>query len=77
MKYRLIFLAMLMAAIGCQAQNQIDKQGRRQGHWVKTDKQGTKMYEGDFVDDKETGTFTYFYADGKTRIKNVYTVPGK
>lgn len=77
MKYKLILFALLTAAFACQAQNQIDKQGRRQGHWVKTDKQGTKMYEGDFVDDKETGTFTYYYADGKTRIKNVYTVPGK
>lgn len=77
MKYRLLIIMMLLAGLACQAQNQIDKQGRKQGHWVKTDKQGAKVYEGDFVDDQETGTFTYFYQDGKIRMKNVYTVPGK
>lgn len=68
---------MLLAGMACQAQNQIDKQGRRQGHWLKTDNQGAKVYEGTFVDGMETGTFTYYYPDGKVRIKNEYTVPGK
>ncbi|MCQ2261386.1 MAG: hypothetical protein MJZ77_08370 [Bacteroidales bacterium] len=77
MKYKILILALLMAGFACQAQNQIDKQGRRQGHWVKTDKQGKKVYEGDFVDGLETGIFTYFYADGTVRIRNEYTVPGK
>ena len=70
-------MALLLAGIACQAQNQIDKQGRKQGHWVKTDKQGAKVYEGTFVDDKETGTFTYYYPDGTVRITNEYTVAGK
>lgn len=77
MKYRVIALALMMVGLACQAQNQIDKQGHRQGHWVKTDKQGAKIYEGEFVDDKETGTFTYYYPNGKIRIQNEYTVPGK
>lgn len=77
MRYKVIALALMMVGFACQAQNQIDKQGRRQGHWVKTDKQGAKIYEGDFIDDKETGTFTYFYPDGTIRIQNEYTVPGK
>ena len=77
MRYRLIILALMMTGIVCQAQNQIDKQGRKQGHWVKTDKQGAKLYEGDFVDDLETGTFTYYFPDGTVRITNTYTVPGK
>jgi len=77
MKYRLLISVLLLAAFACQAQNTIDKQGRRQGHWVKTDKQGAKVYEGDFVDGLETGTFTYYYADGKVRIRNTYSVPGK
>ena len=77
MRYRLLFVVLLAAASICQAQNQTDNQGRKQGHWVKTDKQGAVIYEGDFVDDKETGTFTYFYPDGSVRIRNQYTVPGK
>ena len=68
---------LLLAGMACQAQNQIDKQGRRQGHWLKTDNQGAKVYEGTFVDGLETGTFTYFYPDGKVRIRNEYSVPGK
>ncbi|MCQ2294666.1 MAG: hypothetical protein MJZ67_03335 [Bacteroidales bacterium] len=77
MKYKVIALALMMVGLACQAQNQIDKQGRKQGHWVKTDKQGAKIYEGDFVNDAETGTFTYYYPNGTVRIKNVYTEPGK
>lgn len=77
MKYTILALALLWAGMTCQAQNQIDKQGRKQGTWVKTDKQGSKIYEGTFVDDQETGTFTYYYPNGAVRIRNEYTVPGK
>ena len=77
MKYKLIILALMMVGIACQAQNMIDEQGRKQGHWVKTDKQGNKIYEGDFVDDMESGTFTYYFPNGTVRIINEYTVPGK
>ena len=77
MKCRLLFVALMLVGMACQAQNQIDKQGHKQGHWVKTDKQGAKIYEGTFVDDMETGTFTYYYPNGTIRIKNEYTVPGK
>ena len=77
MKGKVVLLLLLLAGMACQAQNQMDKQGRRQGHWLKTDNQGAKVYEGTFVDGMETGTFTYFYPDGKVRIKNEYTVPGK
>lgn len=77
MKCKVLLVVLLMAGLACQAQNQIDKQGRRQGHWLKTDKQGAKVFEGNFVDGMETGVFTYYYPDGKVRIRNEYTVPGK
>lgn len=77
MKYRVLILTLMLAGIACQAQNQIDKQGRKQGRWVKTDKQGAKVYEGTFADDLETGTFTYFWPNGAVRIRNEYSVPGK
>lgn len=79
MKKTLLLLAatLLLTSIGAVAQNKIDKQGRRQGHWVRTDKDGSKIYEGDFVDGLETGTFTYYYHDGTVRIRNTYTTPGK
>lgn len=70
--------AMLLTSLSATAQNQIDKQGRRQGHWVRTDKDGSKIYEGDFVDGKEAGTFTYYYPNGIVRMRNVfYAVPGE
>ena len=79
MKKTLLILAaaMMLATVSTTAQNQVDKQGRRQGHWIRTDKDGSKIYEGDFVDGLETGTFTYYYHDGTVRIRNTYTVPGK
>ena len=79
MKKTLLFLAatMLLTSFGAVAQNKIDKQGRRQGHWVRTDKDGSKIYEGTFVDGLETGVFTYYYQDGSVRIRNTYTEPGR
>lgn len=59
------------------AQNRIDNQGRRQGHWIKTDKDGSRIFEGDFVDGKETGVFNYYYPDGTLKIRNTYTQPGR
>ena len=75
MKKSIIIATLLLATMAVTAQNSIDKQGRRQGHWVRTDKDGSKIYEGDFKDGQETGTFTYYYHDGTVRIKNTYTVP--
>lgn len=79
MKKTLLFLAaaMMFTAASAVAQNQVDKQGRRQGHWIRTDKDGSKIFEGDFKDGLETGVFTYYYHDGIVRIRNTYSEPGK
>ena len=71
-----IILLTVLSASSLAAQNTVDKQGRRQGHWVRVDKDGSKIYEGDFVDGKETGVFSYYYHDGTVRIRNTYTEPG-
>ena len=72
----LLAAALLLASFCTTAQNRIDQQGRRQGHWIRTDKDGTKIYEGDFLDGLEVGTFTYYYPNGTVRIRNTYTEPG-
>lgn len=77
MKSRIILLALMALSLSAIAQNQIDKQGRKQGHWIRTDNNGAKIFEGDFKDGKETGTFVYYYPNGNVRIRNTYTVPGK
>lgn len=73
----LLAVALLVAGVGATAQNQVDRQGRRQGHWVRTDKDGSKIFEGDFKDGLETGIFTYYYANGTVRIRNTFSEPGR
>ena len=79
MKHSILLLtaALTLTSLSVAAQNTLDKQGRRQGHWIRTDKDGSKIYEGNFKDGLETGTFTYYYHDGTVRIRNTYTEPGK
>lgn len=77
MKHSIILLTLACMALLCQAQNRIDKQGLRQGHWIKTDKDGSRIFEGDFVDGKEVGVFNYYYADGKLKMRNTFTTPGR
>lgn len=77
MKLRIIVLIMSLLPLLAVAQNQIDQQGRRQGPWVKVDKNNRKIYEGTFKDDHETGVFTYYYPNGAVRMKNTFTPDGK
>lgn len=79
MKKSIFFLvaALVLTATSATAQNQVDKQGRRQGHWIRTDKDGSKIFEGDFKDGLETGVFTYYYSNGTVRMRNTYSVPGR
>lgn len=75
--FALLCISFLTAPEWCGAQNQIDKQGRKQGHWIRTDKDGTKIYEGSFKNDLEIDTFQYFYPNGVLRIRNIYVTPGR
>ena len=77
MKLKLISLIILCMSLNCYAQNKIDNQGRRQGHWIKTDKDGSRIFEGDFKDGKEIGVFNYYYPDGTLKIRNTFTEPGR
>lgn len=51
--------------------NRIDKNGLKQGHWIKKDDKGNTIYNGSFVNDKPVGKFTYYYPGGK--IKSITT----
>ena len=79
MKVRILLLSLLClgAILPATAQNQVDKQGRKQGLWIRTDKDGSKIYQGTFRDNLEVDTFTYFYPNGQVRMRNIYSVPGK
>jgi antitoxin component YwqK of YwqJK toxin-antitoxin module len=51
--------------------NRTDKNGLKQGHWIKKDDKGKVIYDGTFVNDKPIGKFTYYFPSGK--IKSITT----
>lgn len=59
-----IVVCMIFVSCGLMAQNEKDSQGRKQGKWSKSYPNGQIQYEGQFKDDRETGTFTYYNQDG-------------
>ncbi len=77
MRSKLLACIFICLPILCMAQNKMDNQGRRQGDWVKVDKNNRKIYEGTFVDGYEVGTFTYYYGDGSVRMKNMFSDKGR
>jgi antitoxin component YwqK of YwqJK toxin-antitoxin module len=77
MKTKIIMALLALVPLMGVAQNMMDSQGRRQGKWVKMDKNNRKIYEGTFKDGLEIGTFTYYYSDGTVRMKNTFLVDGK
>lgn len=65
----IIFLVILVTSAVSGAQtnqpvNQTDKDGRKQGHWIKKYPSGTIMYDGYFKNDKPDGEFKRYYDDG-------------
>ena len=63
--YVLVFA--LMAAASAQSDtNKTDAKGRKQGLWKKYDGKNL-LYEGHFVNDVPTGTFTYYHKNGKVK----------
>lgn len=53
--------------------NETDKKGRKQGAWSKTYENGNLMYEGQFKDDKPTGTFKRYFDSGNLKLVQTYT----
>lgn len=51
--------------------NKTDEKGRKQGPWRKTDEKGAVVYIGQFKDDKPTGKFVYYDAEGKV-LRDMY-----
>lgn len=80
---RIVSLSLVLALCGlisfeAYSQNKVDAQGKKQGSWSKTNKNGNKIYEGNFKDDCEVGVFTYYYDDGKTiKAKSEFKDNGK
>ncbi len=56
--------------------NKTDSSGKKQGNWVKKDKNGGLIYEGQFKDDKPFGLFKYYYPDGTKKSEMVFSENG-
>jgi antitoxin component YwqK of YwqJK toxin-antitoxin module len=66
----------LAAAQDGQAFNRTDKDGKKQGHWIKKYPNGNVMYDGFFRNDKPTGEFRRFYEDTTLKSLLVFNADG-
>ncbi|GEM_PF-120530 len=75
----LVFSILLLQFVNSSvfAQNKTDEQGRKQGHWIKTAKNGKKISEGNYKDNIPVDTFYYYDSKGKITIKNYFYNEGK
>lgn len=56
--------------------NRTDKEGRKQGHWIKYYPNGNILYDGIFVNDQPSGEFKRYYEDKALKSVLVFTENG-
>lgn len=67
---RLFGLILFFLTNALFAQNVVDKKGMRQGKWIKYYDNSTSIqFEGEFLDDRPIGIFTYYKKDGSVSAK--------
>jgi antitoxin component YwqK of YwqJK toxin-antitoxin module len=59
-----------------QAINQTDREGRKQGHWMKKYPNGNILYDGFFTNDKPAGEFKRYYDDNTLKSLLVFSQDG-
>jgi len=57
--------------------NRTDAAGRKNGIWRKVDKDGHKIYDGQFTNGVPSGVFRYYYSDGNLKAISVLSEDGK
>ena len=70
-------LGMVCHVSGHDSLNYTDPSGRKQGRWKKHDKDGHALYDGQFKDGVPSGTFRYYYTDGKLKAIAVMSDDGQ
>ena len=65
------------AAFSQDTVNRVNSEGFKEGYWKKTDSAGNKAYEGKFRNGLPSGTFKYYYPDGKLKAVSVFSADGK
>lgn len=71
-----LILAMLTASLEGQELNKTDRDGRKQGHWIKKYPNGNIMYEGYFMNDMPSGEFKRYYEDNTLKSVLVFSSSG-
>lgn len=74
----ILFLSFSLNCV-CQSElsvNQVDAQGRKQGHWIKKYPGGAVQYEGIFKDDHPVGEFRRYFNDSRLMSVLVYSEDG-
>ncbi len=74
LKSSFIALCLLIASAGKaqEAPNKTDASGKKQGHWIKYDANKKKIFDGNFLNDKPIGKFTYYYPSGEIKAINTF-----
>ncbi|MGB1219241.1 MAG: hypothetical protein ACPG4W_05635 [Flavobacteriales bacterium] len=72
----LLFCAFLGFSFGSLAQNKIDDQGLKQGKWSKKYPNGQLRYSGQFVNDLEVDTFSFYDKSGRLVSTRIYETAG-
>lgn len=67
-----LILVLFAVSVSGQVKNQRDAEGRKQGYWEATDRNGKLVYKGYFKDDKPVGEMTRYYPDGGVRVMMTY-----
>jgi antitoxin component YwqK of YwqJK toxin-antitoxin module len=80
LKVLIIFAATLFPSLSMsqteQNVNQTDKNGKKQGHWIKKYPEGNVLYDGYFRDDKPYGAFKRYYEDNTLKSDLAYSENG-
>jgi antitoxin component YwqK of YwqJK toxin-antitoxin module len=83
MKLKATIIAYLLIISVCASSqtgqniNLTDKQGRKQGHWIKKYPNENTMYEGNFKDDHPVGDFKRYFDDQKLKSVLIYSEDGR
>jgi antitoxin component YwqK of YwqJK toxin-antitoxin module len=72
MKYIFYLLLFFSLSSSAQSINYVDADGKKQGVWKKTYKDGNLRYEGAFKNDVAQGIFYYYYKTGELKLEKEF-----
>lgn len=70
-------LILSLSSVAFSQLNQTDRNGKRQGHWIRNYPNGKPMYDGTFRDNHPVGEFRRFDEDGTLRSVLIFSEDGK